>query len=63
MKWMILIKKTLLGFMTGGTAAVVGQTSSGTPPTSLEGAIESGIVGLFSALMVGVTNYLKFKDK
>ena len=63
MDWSILLRKLGQAFMTGGTAAVIGQTTTGNPPTSPEEAIQSGVVGLFSALMVGLTNYLKYKDK
>ena len=63
MKWSIFFKKILLGFLTGGTAAVSAQTVSGNPPTTPEESIQSGIVGLLSALMVGASNYLKYKDK
>lgn len=61
MKWSIFFRKIFQGFLTGGTAAVVGQTVTGKPPTNQEEAVQSATVGLLSALMVGLSNYLKYK--
>lgn len=56
MNWKIFFKKLALGFLTGGAASLpVVQ------PTTPEGAAQSALIGLFSALTVAGTNYLKYR--
>ena len=62
MKWSILLKKAVLGFFTGTSASMGAFATAGVAPTQIEPIVQSGIVGLLSALTVGVTNYFKSKD-
>lgn len=62
MNWKIFFKKILTYFLIGGAASLSEETAKGNPPKSPEELLQHSILGLITALLGGITNWLKHKD-